>query len=105
MDRPGMTEDQREMVVVLLANAIRKDAHLRDRAHRLGAEADPFRASLAKRRTEPSERYIDGMRDLLRVLFPNGAALAEACLEEAYARAMGISGSGLDARNESLTRA
>lgn len=93
MDWSEISSDQREMVVVMLANAIRKDAHLRNRAHRIGADADPLRAGMARRRSEPSQRYIDGMRDLLRILFPNGDAIARECLEEAYARAMGVSDS------------
>ena len=89
MGHPEITEDQREMAVVLLANAMRKDAHLRARAHQAGGQGSPLHDSMAKRRAEPSQRYIEGMRDLLRVLFPNGHAVAEECLEEAYARAMG----------------
>lgn len=91
MGRPEITADQREMAVVLLANAVRKDAHLRTPAHRLGDRSDPLREGLAKRRAEPSQRYVEGMRDLLRVLFPDGHAVAEECLEEAYARAIGVS--------------
>lgn len=90
MDRPEMTGDQREMAVELLANALRKDAHLRARALQPGSEEDLLHVSLGKRRAEPSQRYIDGMRDMLRMLFPNGDAVAQACLEEAYARAMGV---------------
>jgi hypothetical protein len=88
MGHPEITADQREMAVVMLANAIRKDAHLRDRAHRAG-EHGLLQASLSQRRVEPSQRYIDGMRDLLRVLFLDGQAVVEECLEEAYARAIG----------------
>lgn len=91
MGRPEITADQREIAIVLLANAIRKDAHLRDRALRAGQENDPVRAGMLRRRSEPSQRYIDGMRDLLRVLFISGDALVDECLEEAYARAMGFS--------------
>ncbi len=89
MGRPTITGDQREMAVVLLANALRKDAHLRARAHYAGEPANPLYHGMAKRRTEPSRRYVEGMRDLLRVLFPDGHAVAEECLEEAYARAIG----------------
>lgn len=88
MDYPEITEDQREMAVVLLANALRKDAHLRDRAAREETQDDPLRASLVSRRAEPSRRYVDGMVDLLRALFPNGREVAAACLEEARARAL-----------------
>lgn len=75
----------------MLANALRKDAHLRARAHRLRDHDNPLQRGMATRRAEPSQRYVEGMRDLLRVLFPNGHALAEECLEEAYARAIGVS--------------
>lgn len=77
------------MAVVMLANAMRKDAHLRDRAHRAGEGGSPLHAGMMKRRVEPSQRYVDGMRDLLRVLFLNGQAVTEECLEEAYTRAIG----------------
>lgn len=76
------------MAIVLLANALRKDAHLRARRHHAGESDSPLHHGLAKRRTEPSQRYVEGMRDLLRVLFPDGHAVAEECLEEAYARAI-----------------
>ena len=80
------------MATVLLANALRKDAHLRARAHvLLREEATPLQAGAIKSRAEPSRRYVDGMRDLLRVLFADGHALAEACLAEAYARALDTS--------------
>lgn len=88
MGQPEITPDQREMAVVMLANAMRKDAHLRDRAHRVG-EDGVLQAGMTNRRLEPSRRYVDGMRDLLRVLFSDGQAVAEECLEEAYARAIG----------------
>lgn len=91
MAYPEITRDQREMAVVLLANALRRDAHLRARAHQAGEEANPLRAGLMKRRAEPSQRYVDGMRDILRALFAGGQMVAEECLEEAYARALGAS--------------
>jgi uncharacterized protein (DUF952 family) len=89
MERPQITEDQREMAVVLLANAIRKDAHLRNRAHDASTQDGFLHAGMTRRRAELAQRYIEGMRDLLRVLFPNGYAVAEECLEEAYALALG----------------
>ncbi|MDQ4099605.1 MAG: hypothetical protein M3121_03790 [Chloroflexota bacterium] len=91
MGYPEITRDQREMAVVLLANALRRDAHLRARAAQVGEDATPLRAGLAKRRAEPSQRYVDGMRDILRTLFDGGQRVAEECLEEAYARALGAS--------------
>lgn len=90
MDRPAITADQREMAVVMLANALRKDAHLRNRQPRPGEDDDVIRAGLSRRRAEASQRYVDGMRDMLRVLFPNGDQVVRECMEEAYAMAMGI---------------
>ncbi len=91
MERPDITRFQREMAVTLLANAIRKDAHLRAQATPLREQGDPLIAAMARRRAEPSRRYAEGMRDLLRVLFTDGSTVAEECLEEAYARAVGAS--------------
>lgn len=89
MKRPNMTDDQREIAIELMANALRKDAHLRARA--LGSDpSDAVRGGITRRRAEASQRYVDGMRDMLRVLFPNGHAIAEECMDAAYARAMGI---------------
>ena len=90
MGLPGITEDQRIMVVALLANAIRKDAHLRERAHDVRRTGDPVAGAMAIRRAAPSQRYVDGMCDLIRVLFVNGDLLVAQCLEEAYAQALGI---------------
>jgi hypothetical protein len=90
MDRPPITADQREMAVVMLANALRKDAHLRNRQVRPGDEEDVIRAGLSRRRAEASQRYVDGMRDMLRVLFPNGDQVVRECIEEAYVRTMGL---------------
>jgi hypothetical protein len=90
MTRHGITDDQKEIAIELLANALRKDAHLRSRPPDQGQRVDMVQAGIARRRAESSQRYIDGMRDMLRVLFPNGAAIAEACMDEAYLRAMGI---------------
>lgn len=77
------------MAVVLLANALRRDAHLRARALQVGADSTPLQAGFLKRRAEPSQRYVDGMHDLLRMLFADGHAVAAACLVEARARATG----------------
>lgn len=89
MGHPEITPDQREMAIVMLANAMRKDAHLRDRAHWAGTQDGVLDAAMTSRRLEPSQRYVDGMRDLLRVLFHDGRTVTEECLEEAYARAIG----------------
>lgn len=91
MTLPGITDDQRVMVVAMLANAIRKDAHLRERAHALRNQGDPVAGAMAIRRAAPSQRYVDGMCDLIRVMFVNGSAVLDECLEEAYSQAMGIS--------------
>ncbi len=91
MGQPDITEVQREVAVTLLANAIRKDAHLRGRVHQAKERGGPLATAMASRRAEPSQRYVEGMRDLLRVLFADGSTLAEECLEEAYAMAVGAS--------------
>ncbi len=90
MSHPEMTDDQREIAIELLANALRKDAHLRNRATGSDDTADPMRGGMARRRAEPSQRYVEGMRDMIRVLFVDGRAAADACLEAATARALGI---------------
>ncbi len=99
MGYPDITGDQRAMAVEMLANALRKDAHLRARAHRLRDQDNPLQRGMATRRADPSQRYVEGMRDLLRVLFPNGHALADECLEEAYARAIGVSAPAMNGGN------
>lgn len=91
MGQPGITEDQRLMAVALLANAIRKDAHLRARATHVQEQGNPLTSIMADNRSKSSQRYIEGMRDILRVLFADGSVVAAACLEEAYAQALGIS--------------
>ena len=98
MIRPGITEDQKEIAIELLANALRKDAHLRTGAGQTGQRGDILREGIARRRVETSRRYVEGMRDMLRVLFPNGYEIADVCMNEAYARAMGIprGGPGVD---------
>ena len=90
MTRPGITDDQKELAIELLANALRKDAHLRRRAHHSEQRDDMLRSGMTRRRAESSQRYIDGMRDMLRVLFPNGYTIAEECMDAASIRAMGI---------------
>lgn len=90
MGRPNITEDQRAIVVTLLANAIRKDAHLRARARHAREDGNPLTTVTAGRRSESSQRYVEGMRDLLRVLFAEGSPLAEECLEEAYTLTIGV---------------
>lgn len=91
MSRPEMTDDQREIAIELMANALRKDAHVRNRAGGTGEGRDALWTSVARRRAEPSQRYVEGMRDMIRVLFVDGHAAAEECLEAASAKALGIS--------------
>lgn len=90
MARPAITEEQWELAVTMLANAIRKDAHLRARAAAYVGKGDPLQDNMTKLRSKPSERYIAGMRDLLRLLFLDGNVMADAALEEAYRRAIGM---------------
>lgn len=90
MSRPEMTDDQREIAIELLANALRKDAHLRNRAAPRTEGVDPLRLGAARRRAEPSQRYVEGMRDMIRVLFVDGHAAADDCLEAATVKALGI---------------
>jgi hypothetical protein len=89
MVHPEITEEQREMVVVMLANALRKDAHLRSRAERARVSGEPLAAVMSSQRADSSRRYVDGMRDMVRVLFVDGGTVIDECIEEAYARAMG----------------
>ena len=91
MGYPEITDDQREMMVVMLANALRKDAHLRNRAERARAQSGPLATIMSGHRSDSSRRYVDGMRDIVRVLFVDGSATVDECMEEAYARAMGTS--------------
>ncbi|HEY7032723.1 MAG TPA: hypothetical protein VH482_15375 [Thermomicrobiales bacterium] len=81
MGQPTITDDQRELAVILLANALRKDAHLRGRA-------DPGAGS-TRWRIEASRRYAQGMTDLLAVLFDQGRAVANDCLAAAEVLAFG----------------
>ena len=89
MGRPRMTAEQRAMAVALLANAIRKDAHLRARAEEAARRAEPIPGGGARGRHEASSRYVQGMRDLLAVLFEGGKAVADECYEAARVQALG----------------
>ena len=87
MSKPTITLDQRDLAVTLLANALRKDAHLwrpssdsADRAIAAGATGW---------RIEAARRYAQGMTDLLAILFDGGRPLADACLKEAERLAFG----------------
>lgn len=89
MGRPPITDDQREVAITMLANAIRKDAHLRNRAQQAKETGNVLASATTGRRVEPSRRYVEGMRDMLRVLFAEGPNLVDELLEEAYSMAMG----------------
>lgn len=82
MSLPKMTEDQRTMAVVLLANAIRAGALARQRLATTDGDDMATRA-IARWRAEAADRYAEGMRDLLAALFDGGRSLADACYEEA----------------------
>ena len=86
--RPAMTEEQRLMAVTLLANAIRQEEHLSARSRRwVGGDVLPGFGTRA--RADGSRRYVQGMRDLLAVLFEGGRAEADECYEAARAQARG----------------
>lgn len=88
MASPRMTEDQRSMTIALLANAIRKEERLRARAtDRAGAGPSPFPAS--RGRADASGRYVQGMRDVVAVLFADGRAAADDCYRQARRQALG----------------
>ncbi len=87
MGRPRMTREQRAMAVALLANAIRKDEQVRARGDRVGG--DLVLAAGARGRAGASRQYVQGMRDLLAVLFEGGRAVADECYEAARAQAAG----------------
>ena len=90
MGRPRITAEQRGMAVALLANAIRKEAHLRARANAAAHRAeDAIPVGGARGRQEASGRYVQGMRDLLVVLFEGGRAVADECYQAARVQALG----------------
>jgi hypothetical protein len=87
MGQPTITDDQRQLAVILLANALRKDAHLRGRpAGHVGSESV---SGTARWRIEASRRYAQGMTDLLALLFDGGRAVADECLAAAESMAFG----------------
>jgi hypothetical protein len=84
-----MTDDQRELAVTLLANALRRDAHLQ-RQSRTGDRDETAGPSGATRwRVEAARRYTQGMTDLLAVLFEGGRGVADECLSAAEVLAFG----------------
>ena len=87
MTQPTITLDQRDLAVTLLANALRKDAHLWR-----GSDKTPESGMLGgtvRWRIEASRRYAQGMTDLLAVLFDGGRPLADDCLKAAEHLAFG----------------
>jgi len=74
----------------MLANAIRKDAHLRERADQVRQRGTAVIGTHSIQRAEASRRYVDGMCDIVRVMFADGQNVVASCLEDAYAMAMGI---------------
>jgi hypothetical protein len=89
MGLPTITDDQREIAVILLANALRRDAHLQRRPM-TGAGAEPAGPGGAARwRAEASRRYAQGMTDLLAILFQDGRSVADECLRAAEILAFG----------------
>ena len=87
MGRPRMTDEQRAVAVALLANAIRKEEHLRVRQR--GRSGDDLALAAGTRvRADASSQYLRGMRDLLAVLFAGGRAVADECFEAARAEAL-----------------
>ena len=77
------------MAVALLANAIRKEAHLRARADEAERRTEGIPIGGARGRQEASGRYVQGMRDLLGGVFEGGRAVADQCYEAARSQALG----------------
>lgn len=90
MLQPTITPDQRDLAVTLLANALRKDAHLWRNRSRTGPAVA---GSTTRWRAEAARRYSQGMTDLLAILFDGGRPLADACLRDAERLAFGASSS------------
>lgn len=82
MSLPKMTDDQHTMAVILLANAIRAGTLARQRLAE-SSNGNLAARAIARWRAEAANRYAEGMRDLLAVLFEGGRPLADACFEEA----------------------
>ena len=89
MGQPTITDDQRELAVILLANALRKDAHLRLRPGAAATGNAEVGSASTRWRIEASRRYAQGMTDLLAVLFDGGRVVADECLRAAEAMAFG----------------
>lgn len=89
MGLPTITDDQREMAVILLANALRRDAHLRRPPATGDREDTAGPGGAARWRAEASRRYAQGMTDLLAILFQDGRTVADECLRAAEILAFG----------------
>ena len=85
MGRTEITNEQRAMAVTLLANALRKEAHVRART----GDGRPPGLPAGRGRSDATQQYVRGMRDLLAVLFDDGRAVADACLADARVKAFG----------------
>jgi hypothetical protein len=83
MSQPPMTEDQRIVVVGLLANALRKETTLRRQAEDAEHAGSLFAASAARARHTAASLHVRGMLDVIAVLFDGGRRTADACLEAA----------------------
>jgi hypothetical protein len=86
-----MTEDQRTVVVGLMANALRTEIRLRAEAETAGGTGSLLATSAARARHAAAARYVQGMVDVVAVLFAGGRPTAEACLEHARSLAGGPS--------------
>ena len=100
MGRPWMTDEQREMAVALLVDALRKDGHLRARAEDATLGGDILPSVGTRGRHEAARRYVKGMVDLLAVLFADGRRGADACLAAAQARLGEQASNGRRVRND-----
>jgi hypothetical protein len=89
MGLPMITEDQRELAVILLANALRRDAHLQRRPAAGDREDTTGLGGATRWRAEASRRYAQGMTVLLAILFQDGRAVADDCLRAAEILAFG----------------
>jgi hypothetical protein len=86
-----MTADQRTVVVGLLANALRKEIQLRAEAETAEGTGSLLATSAARARHAAAARYLQGMVDIIAVLFAGGRRTADACLEQARSLAGGPS--------------
>lgn len=87
MPLPTITDEQREMAVAMLANALRKQ----DRRPTAAAGSDPLFPEVGSGRAQHTAdaRYVQGMRDLLAVLFAGGRLTSHLCHQEALDLAAG----------------